>query len=80
MEVPAGDGLNLWVPVHDESAAIVRLASQGVGVTPGTPFDVLPGGPGHVRVTVGLVADGHEELAEILAAAVNTSSRVLRGR
>jgi DNA-binding transcriptional MocR family regulator len=74
VQVAGGDGLNLWVPVHDESAAIVRLASQGVGVTPGTPFDVLPGGGGHVRVTVGLVADGYEELAEILAAAANTSS------
>ncbi len=74
VEVTGGDGLNLWVPVHDESAAIVRLASQRVGVTPGTPFDILPGGGGHVRVTVGLVADGYEELAQILAAAANTSS------
>ena len=74
VEVVAGDGLNLWVPVHDESGAIVRLASQGVGVTPGTPFDVLAGGGDHVRVTAGLVAHGHEELAQVLAAAANTSS------
>jgi len=80
MQVASGDGLNLWVPVHDESAAIVRLASQGVGVTPGTPFDVLPGGGGHVRVTVGLVADGYEELAQTLAAASNTGSRDSRAR
>ena len=44
VQVADGDGLNLWVPVHDESAAIVRLASQGVGVTPGSPFEVIPGG------------------------------------
>jgi len=80
VEVSAGDGLNLWVPVHDESAAIVRLASQGVGVTPGTPFDLLQGGGGHVRVTVGLVADGYEELAQLLAAAANTSAWASRGR
>jgi DNA-binding transcriptional MocR family regulator len=80
VEVATGDGLNLWVPVHDESAAIIRLASQGVGVTPGAPFDVLPGGGGHVRVTVGLVADGHEELAEILAAAANTTAWASRAR
>jgi DNA-binding transcriptional MocR family regulator len=80
VDVASGDGLNLWVPVHDESAAIVRLASQGVGVTPGTPFDVLPGGGGHVRVTVGLVADGYEELAQILAAAAHTSSWGSRAR
>ena len=80
VEVASGDGLNLWVPVHDESAAIVRLASQGVGVTPGTPFEVLPGGGGHVRVTVGLVADGYEELAQTLATAANTSPWGLRAR
>ncbi len=80
VRVSGGDGLNLWVPVHDESAAIVRLASQGVGVTPGTPFDVLPGGGGHVRVTVGLVADGYQELAEALAAAAHTSPWGSRAR
>jgi len=80
VQVASGDGLNLWVPVHDESAAIVRLASQGVGVTPGSPFEVLPGGDAHVRVTAGLVSDGHEELAEILAAAANTSSWGSRAR
>jgi DNA-binding transcriptional MocR family regulator len=80
VDVSGGDGLNLWVPVNDESAAIVRLASQGIGVTPGTPFDVLPGSSGHLRVTAGLVADGHEELADLLAAAANTSSWASRGR
>ena len=80
VQVSGGDGLNLWVPVHDESAAIVRLASQGVGVTPGTPFDVLPGGGGHIRVTVGLVADGYDELAEMLAAAAHTSPWGSRAR
>ena len=68
------------MPVHDESAAIVRLASQGVGVTPGTPFDVLAGGGGHIRVTVGLVAGGFEELAQALAAAANTSAWASWGR
>ena len=33
----------------------LRLASQGIGVTPGHPFAVLPGGGGHIRVTTGLV-------------------------
>jgi len=78
--VADGDGLNLWVPVHDESAAIVRLASQGVGVTPGSPFEVIPGGSAHVRVTAGLVSQGHQELAEILAAAANTSPWGSRAR
>ena len=80
VHVASGDGLNLWVPVHDESAAIVRLARQGVGVTPGSPFEVLPDGQPHVRVTVGLVADGYEELAQNLAAAANTTGWAGRGR
>jgi hypothetical protein len=33
-----------------------------------------------VRITVGLVAGGYEELAEILAAAANTSSWASRAR
>ncbi|MEJ3655302.1 aminotransferase class I/II-fold pyridoxal phosphate-dependent enzyme [Actinomycetes bacterium KLBMP 9759] len=66
------DGINIWVPVLDEAAAIVRLASQGVGVTPGGPFTLVPGGPDHIRVTVGLVADRHVEVGAQLAAAART--------
>ncbi|GAB3261035.1 aminotransferase class I/II-fold pyridoxal phosphate-dependent enzyme [Arthrobacter pigmenti] len=69
VDVGGSDGINIWVPVADESAAIVRLASQGIGVTPGAPFTVLPGSPGHIRVTVGSMADSHTELAELIAQA-----------
>ena len=68
------DGINIWVPVHDESAAVVRLASQGIGVTPGTPFALLPMAQDHIRVTVGLVRERHEELAAQLAAAARTGA------
>jgi DNA-binding transcriptional MocR family regulator len=51
------DGLNVWVPVLDESAALVRLASRGIGVAAGGPFAVLPDTP-HVRVTTGLIGAG----------------------
>ena len=68
-DLPTGDGLNLWLPVADESAALVRLASRGIGAGAGAPFAVAPGFEPHVRVTVGLVADGHEALAAELAAA-----------
>ncbi len=80
VQVAGGDGLNLWVPVHDESAAIIRLASQGIGVTPGSPFDVIPGGGAHVRVTAGLISEGHEELADVLAAAASTGAWGSRAR
>lgn len=67
--VAGSDGINLWVPVLDESAALVRLASQGIGATPGTPFQVLPEKSGHIRVTVATVTSGVEELAGNIAMA-----------
>ena len=80
VEVGGTDGINIWVPVHDEAAALVRLASQGIGVTPGSPFAVLPDMPGHIRVTSGLVAADHEALADQIAAAANTTGWAGRGR
>jgi DNA-binding transcriptional MocR family regulator len=74
--VAEGDGLNIWLPVQDETAAVVRLASQGVGVTPGSPFAVLPHQDPHVRVTAGLLRENQAELALILAAAARGSVRV----
>ncbi len=55
IRTPGSDGLNVWVPVLDEQAALVRLASRGIGVAAGGPFTVLPDTP-HVRVTVGLLS------------------------
>jgi DNA-binding transcriptional MocR family regulator len=78
--VGGSEGLNIWVPVHDEAAALVRLASQGIGVSPGAPFAVLPEEQGHVRVTVGLVRDGHDELAEAIATAARTQAWGVRAR
>ena len=76
IDVPGTDGLNIWVPVRDESAAVLRLASQGIAVTPGSPFAVesRPGPEGHVRVTTGLVRDGHEELADAIADAARAGA------
>jgi DNA-binding transcriptional MocR family regulator len=74
IHVRGTDGINIWVPVADEPAALVRLASHGIGVMPGAPFSVLPGQQGHIRVTVGLLADRHIEVARHLAAAARTGS------
>jgi hypothetical protein len=54
----------------------MRLASQGVGVTPGTPFAALPVPAPHVRVTAGLVARDHAAVAERLAAAAHGAVRI----
>jgi DNA-binding transcriptional MocR family regulator len=71
--VGGNDGLNVWVPVQDESAAIVRLASQGIGVAPGAPFGVRSDRTGYVRVTAGLLSRGQDETAAQLAAAARTA-------
>ncbi len=78
--VGGDDGLNVWVPVHDEAAALVRLASRGIGVAPGAPFCVLPGEQGHVRVTVGLVGKDLEALADEVAVAARTGGWGSRAR
>lgn len=80
LEIPGAEGLNIWVPVEDETAAVVRLASQGIGVSAGAPFAVLPSDQGHIRVTSGLVREGHEELAAQIAAAAFTRPRAARAR
>ncbi|MEV6971138.1 aminotransferase class I/II-fold pyridoxal phosphate-dependent enzyme [Hamadaea sp. NPDC051192] len=71
----ADDGINLWLEVADERAALVALAAHGVAVAPGAPFEAAPLGQDHVRVTVGLVRDGFPELASVLAAAARAVPR-----
>lgn len=69
-----GDGINAWVPVADETAALVHLASRGIGAAPGRPFDVGRGASGardHIRVTIGLVDPSVEDLAAVLAEAAH---------
>ena len=80
VRVGGTEGLNIWVPVEDETAAVVRLASQGIGVSAGAPFAVLPAPQGHIRVTTGLVRDSHEQLAERIADAAQTVSWGARAR
>jgi DNA-binding transcriptional MocR family regulator len=64
------DGINLWMRVADERAAVVALAAQGIGVAPGAPFLVRPD-TDHLRVTVGLLSPARrlDRVAEQLAAA-----------
>lgn len=74
VDVGGSDGINLWLPVHDETAAIVRLASRGIGVAPGAPFTLLPSPDGHLRVTCGLVHGHFDGLADELVDAAHTGS------
>ena len=70
------DGINIWVPVGDETATVVRLASRGIGVAPGAPFAVLPGQAPHVRVTAGLLATDHAAVAQAIADAARGAVRI----
>ncbi len=69
--VPPGDGINLWLPVADEQAALIALASDGIAAAAGTAFTVGPGRP-HLRVTVGLITAEHEAVAARLADAARS--------
>jgi DNA-binding transcriptional MocR family regulator len=74
-EATAADGINLWLAVDDQQMAMVALAAHGIAVAPGAPFCVSPLRSDHVRVTVGLVADGFDDLAGALASAAHLDSR-----
>ncbi|MGW4196287.1 aminotransferase class I/II-fold pyridoxal phosphate-dependent enzyme [Streptomyces sp. NPDC005004] len=65
-------GMNVWVPVPDETGAVARLLQSGWAVAPGARFrlDTPPG----VRITVSPLADFDiEPLADAVAAAVRPS-------
>ena len=72
------DGINLWMQVADERSALITLAAQGIGAAPGEPFMVHSDTPS-LRVTVGLVDQGAERVAGMLADAAG-GSRVRRGQ
>lgn len=74
--VGGSDGLNIWVPVADETAALARLAGRGIGVAPGAPFAARAEQRPHVRVTAGLVRDGYAELAAAIADAARGADRI----
>ncbi len=63
----AGSGVNLWVEVADEQAALVSLAAAGVRASPGSPFLVEPLATQHLRLTTGHLKDGVAELADQVA-------------
>jgi DNA-binding transcriptional MocR family regulator len=79
--VDGADGINLWLPVADEPAALVALAADGIGAAAGAAFQLGAADP-HLRVTIGLVADGHDEVAQSLvhAALAGASKGTLQSR
>ena len=67
-------GLNVWIPVPDETVAITRLLNAGWAAAPGTRFRIRT--PAGIRVTVSdLTADEIDPLADAVAAAVRRTGR-----
>lgn len=69
--VPASGrtGVNVWVPVRDETRTVAALRDRGVAVAPGSLYRLAS--PPGVRITVGpLAADDVEPLAAQVAGAV----------
>jgi DNA-binding transcriptional MocR family regulator len=62
-------GMNVWVPVPDETGAVARLLHAGWAVAPGARFRI--GAPPGIRITVSALAEEETgPLADAVAAAV----------
>ena len=71
LRVPLPDGINLWLPVRDERAAILHLAAAGIRVAAGSAFVGEPNGSCEVRVTSALVPV--DEVATVASALVDSA-------
>lgn len=68
----APSGLNVWVPVPDEDAAVRALLASGAAVAAGARFRLAGAGPGALRVTTAALAPAD---APALAATIAGASR-----
>lgn len=74
IEAHASSGLNVWIPVPDETSAVQALQTQGWSVAPGAPFR-LRSEPA-IRVTVSsLKPDESPALAAAIAKSLSPSPR-----
>lgn len=71
IEAHGSNGMNVWVPVPDETGAVARLLHSGWAVAPGARFRMAA--PPGVRVTVStLGAEDIVPVADAVASAVGT--------
>lgn len=74
------DGYNVWIPVQDETSAVLALAHHGIAVAPGSPFVAGPPAPAHIRITVSGVDEAGpqlEALVRTIAGACRTTHRAV---
>ena len=82
VEVPGRDGINVWVPVAEQGAALLHLAAAGVRAASGDPFWISAPGSDHIRITTSSVDAHHPrldhpdlpELADLVAAAARAGT------
>jgi DNA-binding transcriptional MocR family regulator len=75
VEARARSGVNVWVPVTDETYAVTRLRDAGFAVAPGALFRI--GTPPAVRISIGrLRPPMYEPLVDALVEAVRPSRQV----
>jgi DNA-binding transcriptional MocR family regulator len=69
IEAYGRSGMNVWIPVPDETGAVARLLHAGWAVAPGARFRMSA--PPGIRITVStLTPDDIEPLADAVASAV----------
>jgi DNA-binding transcriptional MocR family regulator len=67
VHVPGRDGINVWVPVADQGAALLHLASSGVRAAGGDPFWISTPQTDQIRITTSSIHEGYDELAAVVA-------------
>ncbi|MFE4196059.1 PLP-dependent aminotransferase family protein [Paenarthrobacter sp. NPDC056912] len=72
VEVGGSDGINVWIPVANEAAALLSLATEGIGVAPGSPYILNSPVSHHICVTAGLVPVGESRR---IAAAISRAAK-----
>jgi DNA-binding transcriptional MocR family regulator len=73
VQASAASGLNVWVPVDDETGVVGALSERGWVVAPGAPYR-LTASPPAIRITIATLAESESErlaadLAEVCAPA-----------
>lgn len=74
VHVPGRDGINVWVPVAEQGAALLHLASSGVRAASGDPFWISNPQVAHIRLTTSSIREGYDELADVVADAARAST------
>ena len=72
--VPGRDGINVWVPVAEQGAALLHLAAAGVRAASGDPFWISAPVSDHIRVTTATIDAGYDDLAELVAGAARAGT------